>query len=133
MGRPRKIRTVAPAVGRRYYKPQGIPLRELVETILTLDALEAMRLVDVEGLDQREAARRMEISPATVSRLLAEGRHAVAEALCRGWALRIEGGPVEVARPSCRPRATVEVATGTPVPPTAAAAGRTPRSEPNED
>lgn len=97
MARPRKIRTVSTAVGRRYYKPQGIPLRDLAETVITIDALEAMRLVDVEGLDQREVARRMEISPATVSRLLAEGRRAVAEALCRGWALRIEGGPVEVA------------------------------------
>ncbi len=97
MARPRKIRTVSTAVGRRYFKPQGIPLRDLAETVITLDALEAMRLVDAEGLDQREAARRMEISPATVSRLLAEGRRAVAEALCRGWALRIEGGPVEVA------------------------------------
>lgn len=110
MGRPRKIRTVDPAVGRRYYKPQGIPLRDLAETVVTIDALEAMRLVDVEGLDQREAARRMEISPATVSRLLAEGRRAVTQALCRGWALRIEGGPVEIAAPCRRPIGAIDVA-----------------------
>lgn len=96
MGRPRKIRIVSTSVGRRYYKPRGVPLAELAETVVTLDALEAMRLVDVEGLDQRAAAGRMDVSPATVSRLLAEGRRAVTEALCRGWALRIDGGPVDV-------------------------------------
>lgn len=96
MGRPRKIRIVSTSVGRRYYKPRGVPLADLSETVVTLDALEAMRLVDVEGLDQRAAAGRMDVSPATVSRLLAEGRRAVTEALCRGWALRIDGGPVDV-------------------------------------
>lgn len=109
MARPRKIRTVSASVGRRYYKPQGIPMRELAETVVTIDALEAMRLADVEGLDQREVARRMEISPATVSRLLAEGRRAVTQALCRGWALRIEGGPVEVAPQTDRCRREVAV------------------------
>ncbi|MCE1237878.1 MAG: DUF134 domain-containing protein [Hyphomicrobiales bacterium] len=108
MARPRKIRTVSAAVGRRYYKPQGIPLRDLAETVVTLDALEAMRLVDAEGLDQRAAARAMEVSPATVSRLLAEGRRAVAEALCRGWALRIEGGPVEIAEEAGRCRRGID-------------------------
>lgn len=109
MARPRKIRTVSASVGRRYYKPQGIPMRDLAETVVTIDALEAMRLADVEGLDQREVARRMEISPATVSRLLAEGRRAVTQALCRGWALRIEGGPVEVAPQIDRCRREVAV------------------------
>ena len=79
----------------RYYKPQGIPLTDLVETVLSLDGLEALRLADVEGLEQAEAAALMGISRSTFSRLLAEARSAVAAALSRGWALRIDGGPVE--------------------------------------
>lgn len=79
----------------RYYKPQGIPLTDLAETVLSLDGMEALRLADVEGLEQTEAAALMGISRSTFSRLLAEARGAVATALSRGWALRIDGGPVE--------------------------------------
>lgn len=96
MARPRKIRTIGPDIGCRYYKPQGIPLRDLDETVLTLDGLEALRLADAEGLDQTVAAERMGISRSTFSRLLAEARGAVAIALTRGSAIRIEGGPIEV-------------------------------------
>jgi predicted DNA-binding protein (UPF0251 family) len=102
MARPRKIRTIGTDVGFRWYKPQGIPLRDLDETVVTLDGLEALRLADVEGLDQTTAAERMGISRSTFSRLLAEARNAVATALCEGTAIRIEGGPVTVAPGGCR-------------------------------
>lgn len=82
----------------RFYKPRGIPLSELTETVLPLDALEALRLADVEGLEQADAAPLMGISRSTFSRLLAQARTVVATALVRGWAIRIEGGPVELAQ-----------------------------------
>ncbi len=59
---------------------------------LTLDGLEALRLVDAEGFEQEAAARFMGISRPTLSRLLAEARELVARALASGWAIRIEGG-----------------------------------------
>jgi predicted DNA-binding protein (UPF0251 family) len=96
MARPRKTRTIGQDIGRRYYKPQGIPLWDLDETVVTLDGLEALRLADAEGLDQTTAAERMGISRSTFSRLLAEARRAVAVALTQGSAIRIEGGPIEV-------------------------------------
>ena len=96
MPRPRKIRFIQGA-SVRYYKPRGIPLSELMETVLSLDGLEALRLADVEGLEQADAAPRMGISRSTFSRVLAEARTAVATALTNGWAIRIDGGPVEVA------------------------------------
>ena len=94
MPRPRKIRFVQGETPACYYKPRGIPLSELAETVLSLDGLEALRHADVDGLDQTEAARRMGISRSTFSRLLAEAHSVVATALTRGWAIRIEGGPV---------------------------------------
>ncbi len=63
-------------------------------TVLGLDMLEALRLVDAEGLQQDEAASRMEISTATLCRLVAEARRRVAVALSEGHAIRIEGGNV---------------------------------------
>lgn len=65
---------------------------------MTLDELEALRLADLEGLYQEDAAARMGVSRPTLGRILEAGRRKVAEALVLGKALRIEGGPV-VARP----------------------------------
>ena len=96
MPRPRKTRFIQGDTTVRYYKPQGIPLEGLIETDLSLDGLEALRLADAEGLEQDAAAQRMGISRSTFSRLLGEARGAVATALTRGWAIRIDGGPVTV-------------------------------------
>jgi predicted DNA-binding protein (UPF0251 family) len=77
-----------------WFKPAGVPLRELEEVTLTLDELEALRLADLEGLYQEAAAERMNVSRATFGRIVESARRKVAEALVRGRALRIEGGPV---------------------------------------
>ena len=65
--------------------------------MLTLDGHEALRLVDVEGLDQQEAALRMNVSRSTLSRILGEARRTTATAITRGLALRIEGGKRDAA------------------------------------
>jgi predicted DNA-binding protein (UPF0251 family)/predicted Fe-Mo cluster-binding NifX family protein len=78
--------------GVRFFKPQGIPARELEEVYLTFEGYEALRLADLEGLLQDEAADRMQISRQTFGRILMEARRAVAEAIVRGLVLRIEGG-----------------------------------------
>lgn len=79
------------------FKPAGIPARELEEVVVTLDELEAIRLADVEGLYQEAAAARMAVSRPTFGRILDGARRKVADALVRGKALRIEGGPVQMA------------------------------------
>lgn len=94
MARPIKPRFVSNDAPVSYFKPQGIPLVSLSEVVLTLDGYEALRLVDVEGLDQQEAAGRMGVSRSTLSRILAEARRTMATAVTRGLALRIEGGSV---------------------------------------
>jgi len=59
---------------------------------LTYDELEALRLVDLEGLTQEEAAERMGISRRTFWSDLKNVRRKVALALTRGYAIRITGG-----------------------------------------
>lgn len=76
-----------------YFKPAGIPLRLLEEVELTVDELEAIRLKDIEGLEQEEAAARMGIARTTFRRVLVSARAKIAEALVTGKAIRIEGGP----------------------------------------
>ncbi len=99
MPRPRKRRWVQFPPRVAYYKPRGVPLAGLKEAVLTVDGLEAMRLADAERLDQESAAQAMGISRPTFSRLVAEARCVVARAMVNGWAIRIEGGPVQMAGP----------------------------------
>jgi predicted DNA-binding protein (UPF0251 family) len=75
-----------------YFKPAGVPLRQLEEVILTVEELEAIRLKDLEGLEQEECAERMGISRPTFFRIINSARSKVAEALVKGKAIRIEGG-----------------------------------------
>lgn len=96
MSRPRNCRYVSCRPSVTYFKPRGIPLMELREACLTVEGLEALRLADLEGLTSGAAAERMRVSRHTFGRTLAEARRAVAEALVRGMALRIEGGSYAV-------------------------------------
>lgn len=68
---------------------------------LTVEELEAVRLCDREGLEQNEAAERMNVSRATFQRILYEGRYKIADALCTGKVIRIGGGNYEVAQCGC--------------------------------
>ena len=92
MPRPRKCRRVQGPPTAAFFKPQGIPLRELTEIYLPLEGLEAIRLCDLEGLTQEEASKRMDVSRHTLGRILAEARRVLAETVVQGMALRIEGG-----------------------------------------
>ncbi|MHA1550250.1 MAG: DUF134 domain-containing protein [Alphaproteobacteria bacterium] len=96
MPRPRVKRCIANAPIARFYKPQAIKMRDLKQISLSHDQLEAIRLADVEGLEQVEAAKFMKISRSTFSRLVAEARNVVAIALTKGWAIKIEGGDFTV-------------------------------------
>lgn len=97
MARPRKLRRVAFLPGVTYFKPRGIAMRLLEEVRLSVDELEALRLKDLEGLEQEEAAEEMGISRQTFQRVLEEAHRKVAEGLVMGRALRIEGGDYELA------------------------------------
>lgn len=67
-------------------------MRRLNEVTLTVEGLEALRLSDVEGLDQDKASAQMGISRQTFGRILATARKTVATAIVQGLGLRIEGG-----------------------------------------
>ncbi len=92
MPRPSLCRRVRQWPEATYYKPRGIPLEELEEVVLPLDELEALRLTDLQGLYQEQAAEQMNVSRATFGRIVESARRKVAEALVMGKALRIEGG-----------------------------------------
>jgi predicted DNA-binding protein (UPF0251 family) len=92
MARPTKWRRVAFIPEVTYFKPAGIPLRALEDVGLTVEEVEAIRLKDLEGLEQEECADRMHISRPTFHRVLGSARRKLADALINGKAIRIEGG-----------------------------------------
>ena len=98
MPRPVKKRRVENIPHINYFKPAGVPLRQLKEEVLTIEEVEALRLKDLVGLDQQEAAQRMEVSRPTFQRILTMARNSVARALLEGKAIRIEGGSYEVCK-----------------------------------
>jgi predicted DNA-binding protein (UPF0251 family)/phage FluMu protein Com len=80
-----------------YFKPRGIPLSALEEVVLTVDEFEAVRLADLEGLYQEQAAEKMKVSRPTFGRIIESAHKKVADALVQGKALKIEGGEFEMA------------------------------------
>jgi len=80
-----------------FFKPAGVPLRALEEVQLSVEEFEAVRLKDLEGLEQEEGAEKMNISRPTFQRILASARQKVADALLNGKAMRIEGGSFAMA------------------------------------
>lgn len=95
MPRPRKRRNVTRSPAPAVFKPAGVPLHELRQVVLLPEELEALRLVDLESLEQADGAARMGVSRSTFQRILSHARRQVALALSEQQALRIE-----TARPS---------------------------------
>ena len=92
MPRPTKWRRVASMPQVTYFKPAGIRASTLESVAVSVEELEAIRLKDLEGLQQEECAERMRISRPTFHRVLESARQKVADALINGKAVRIEGG-----------------------------------------
>jgi uncharacterized protein len=90
MARPRICRRILSNPNVTYFKPRGIPLRELSEVALAMDEYEAIKLKDLEGLEQEECAKKMNISQPTFHRLVVSARKKIADGIINGKAIRVE-------------------------------------------
>jgi predicted DNA-binding protein (UPF0251 family) len=89
MTRPKKNRCLRFNPEVLYFKPRGIPLSTLEEEELFHDELEALKLHDVDGLDQIEAAKKMNVSQPTFGRILDKAYKKIATAIIKGRAIKI--------------------------------------------
>lgn len=89
LGRSRLCRNIRVNPAARYFKPQGIGLSELDEVELTREELEALRLKNIEELDQVEAAEKMKTSQSTFQRILSSAYKKISLALIKGKAIKI--------------------------------------------
>ena len=65
-------------------------MRMLEEIVLQPDELEALKLYEIDNLDQTEAAKKMGVSQPAFARILGRANKKVAEAIVKGKAIRIE-------------------------------------------
>jgi predicted DNA-binding protein (UPF0251 family) len=86
-----KERRVSEALGECVFRPAG-PRRERLESVmLRRDEAEAVRLADLQGLYQEDAAGRMGVSRQTFGRIVESARRKIADAIINHKCLRIEG------------------------------------------
>jgi len=89
MVRPRLCRRIRFNPNVTYFKPQGVPMRYLEIIELTTEEAEALRLRNMQDLEQEEAAKKMNTSQSTYQRILSSAYKKVTEALIEGKAIKI--------------------------------------------
>ncbi|MFH1456558.1 MAG: DUF134 domain-containing protein [Patescibacteria group bacterium] len=89
MPRPRLCRRIKFNPHITYFKPQGIPMRSLEEIELTAEEVEALRLKNIEELEQIECAKKMNTSQSTFQRILTSAYKKISQAIIEGKAIKI--------------------------------------------
>lgn len=92
MARPVKWRKIENVPAVQFFVPAEAGLDAVPENILKIEEIEAIRLKDLEGLEQEECAEKMEVSRPTFQRILISARQKIADSLINGKAIHIEGG-----------------------------------------
>ena len=96
MARPCKCRCVCGNPRADYFRPRGVPILQAEKVVLTIDEFEAIRLADLEGLYQEDAAKKMNISRQTFGNIIESAHKKVADVLVNAKSLKIEGGVVKM-------------------------------------
>ncbi|MBU0645979.1 DUF134 domain-containing protein [Patescibacteria group bacterium] len=73
------------------FKPEGTSPARLQTVKLADDELEALRLKYVEGWEQTQCARAMQVSQSTFQRILQSANEKVSQALVQGKAIKLLG------------------------------------------
>ena len=89
MSRPPKKRTVSFEPEVTLFIPSGVPRCRMDTVTFRTDEIEALRLTDMEGMYQGQAADVMGISRQTLGNILCCARRKVADALTMGKAIEI--------------------------------------------
>lgn len=95
-GRARRSRFVRTSPAPLTFKPRGISMKSLEVVEVKVEEMEAIRLVDLLGMELKDAAESMKISRRTMSRDLKAGRRKVADMLVNGKGLVVKGGDYEL-------------------------------------
>lgn len=89
MGRPKIKRCNCCKPACVCFKPEGSSKKNLSGVQLGQDEFTALKFHDADGLSQKEASKKMEISQPTFARILASARKKISTAVVKGEEIRI--------------------------------------------
>lgn len=89
MPRPKLCRRIKFNPKVTFFKPQGVPMRDLDIVELTTEEVEALRLKNLKELDQVECAKLMKTSQSTFQRIISSANKKMSQALIQGKAIKI--------------------------------------------
>ncbi|MBN2639052.1 MAG: DUF134 domain-containing protein [Bacteroidales bacterium] len=93
--RPKRIRVLKEPPSFKGFTPIGGEHDQKSAIILHFEEYEALILSDYESLNQEDAAKKLQVSRPTFTRIYGAARKKVATALARNLSLIVEGGQVE--------------------------------------
>jgi len=92
MARPRKCRNICNPPKMEGFKPYGMQKCDQGPLILKYEEFESIRLIDYDLLSQDLAAKQMNISRPTFTRVYNKALKTIAKAFVEGKVIEIEGG-----------------------------------------
>jgi len=92
MSRPHKARRINNPPKMKGFRPFGMPVCIRESVSLKFEEYESIRLVNYEMLPQDEAARQMNVSRPTFTRIYNNALKLIAKSFAEGKAIEIEGG-----------------------------------------
>jgi predicted DNA-binding protein (UPF0251 family) len=96
MARPQKARRINNPPGMKGFKPFGIPFCKIESVKLKFEEFESIRLVNYEMLPQETAAKQMNVSRPTFTRIYNKALKMIAKSFVEGKAIEIDGGNYEL-------------------------------------
>lgn len=96
MPRPKRKRKIFSLPLAEGFKPFGLPFNKTEAVELLFEEYEAIKLSDYQGLTQEEAAKKMNVSRPTFTRIYEKARKTIASALVEGKILIITGGHIDI-------------------------------------
>jgi predicted DNA-binding protein (UPF0251 family) len=93
MPRPKKTRTIHHIHVSNQFNPKECEQKRII--LLNIDELESIRLMDLEGYDQIQSAKMMNLARTTFQRVLESARKKVAQALVDGVPILAKGFDID--------------------------------------
>ena len=96
MPRPKRKRKIFSLPQAEGFKPFGVNINDAEAVELLLEEYEALKLADYHNLTQEEAAKKMNISRPTFTRIYDKARKTIALAFVEGKIIIIKGGDFHI-------------------------------------
>ena len=96
MPRPKRKRKIFSLPQAEGFKPFGAAINETEAVELLFEEYEAIKLADYHNLTQEEAAKKMNISRPTFTRIYEKARKTIAKAFVEGKIIIIKGGDIHI-------------------------------------